>query len=124
MKLHSADLDWITQDAEKVIARHARVSTKDPDRDEYEKLGLKRGDALIAAYAEHVEADYLVTGDDPMNWAPTQATSTPSPQQQILLDSLKKQQEAFGEATDLAQRLHIPELNLNRFLSLMGFPQG
>ena len=38
MKLHSADLDWITQDAEKVIARHARVSTKDPDRDEYEKL--------------------------------------------------------------------------------------
>ena len=38
MKLHSADLDWITQDAEKVIARHARVSTKNPDRDEYEKL--------------------------------------------------------------------------------------
>lgn len=38
MKLHSADLDWITNDAEKVIARHARVSTKDPDRDEYEKL--------------------------------------------------------------------------------------
>lgn len=38
MKLHSADLDWITPDAEKVIARHARVSTKDPDREEYEKL--------------------------------------------------------------------------------------
>lgn len=38
MKLHSADLDWITTDAEKVIARHARISTKDPDRDEYEKL--------------------------------------------------------------------------------------
>lgn len=38
MKLHSADLDWITPDAEKVVARHARVSTKDPDRDEYEKL--------------------------------------------------------------------------------------
>ena len=38
MKLHSADLDWITLDAEKVIARHARVSTKDPDREEYEKL--------------------------------------------------------------------------------------
>jgi thymidylate synthase (FAD) len=38
MKLHSADLDWVTPDAEKVIARHARVSTKDPDREEYEKL--------------------------------------------------------------------------------------
>lgn len=38
MQLHTADLDWITPDAEKVIARHARVSTKDPDREEYEKL--------------------------------------------------------------------------------------
>jgi thymidylate synthase (FAD) len=38
MKLHSAEIDWITPDAEKVIARHARVSTKDPDREEYEKL--------------------------------------------------------------------------------------
>jgi thymidylate synthase (FAD) len=38
VKLHSADLDWITPDAEKIIARHARVSTKDPDRAEYEKL--------------------------------------------------------------------------------------
>jgi thymidylate synthase (FAD) len=38
MQLHTADLDWITSDAEKVIARHARVSTKDPDRAEYEKL--------------------------------------------------------------------------------------
>lgn len=38
MKLHSADLDWVTPEAEKVIARHARVSTKDPDRGEYAKL--------------------------------------------------------------------------------------
>jgi len=38
MKLHSAQLDWITPEAEKVIARHARVSTKNPDRDEYAKL--------------------------------------------------------------------------------------
>lgn len=38
MQLHSAELDWITPDAEKVIARHARVSTKNPDRDEYAKL--------------------------------------------------------------------------------------
>ena len=38
MQLHTAQLDWITPDAEKVIARHARVSTKDPDREEYEKL--------------------------------------------------------------------------------------
>lgn len=36
--MHSAALDWITSDAEKVIARHARVSTKNPDRDEYAKL--------------------------------------------------------------------------------------
>lgn len=38
MKLHTTELDWITGDAEKVIARHARVSTRDPDREEYEKL--------------------------------------------------------------------------------------
>lgn len=38
MHLHTAELDWITSDAEKVIARHARVSTRDPDREEYEKL--------------------------------------------------------------------------------------
>lgn len=38
MRLHSASLDWITPEPEKVIARHARVSTKNPDRDEYEKL--------------------------------------------------------------------------------------
>lgn len=36
--LHSATLDWITPNAEQVIARHARVSTKDPDRSEYAKL--------------------------------------------------------------------------------------
>ena len=36
--LHSAELDWLTPDAEKVIARHARVSTKNPDRDEYARL--------------------------------------------------------------------------------------
>ena len=36
--LHSATLDWITPSAEQVIARHARVSTKDPDRSEYAKL--------------------------------------------------------------------------------------
>lgn len=36
--LHSATLDWITPNAEQVIARHARVSTKDPDRAEYAQL--------------------------------------------------------------------------------------
>lgn len=38
MDLHSAYLDWITPDAEAVIARHARVSTSNPDRSEYAKL--------------------------------------------------------------------------------------
>jgi flavin-dependent thymidylate synthase len=37
-QLHTASLDWITPDSERVVARHARVSTSDPDRDEYEKL--------------------------------------------------------------------------------------
>lgn len=36
--LHNAKLDWITQDPEAVVARHARVSTKNPDRAEFEKL--------------------------------------------------------------------------------------
>lgn len=36
--LHKVELDWITPDPEKVIAKHARTSTKDPDRPEYIKL--------------------------------------------------------------------------------------
>ena len=36
--MHTAKLDWITPDAEKVIARHARVSTSNPDREEYARL--------------------------------------------------------------------------------------
>ncbi len=36
--MHTIDLDWITPDAERVIARHARVSTTDPDRAEFQKL--------------------------------------------------------------------------------------
>lgn len=36
--LHSVELDWITPDAERLIARHARVSTKDPDRGEAQRL--------------------------------------------------------------------------------------
>lgn len=36
--LHFATLDWITPDAERVVARHARVSTADPDREEFQKL--------------------------------------------------------------------------------------
>ena len=35
LEMHTAKLDWITPDAEKVIARHARVSTSNPDREEY-----------------------------------------------------------------------------------------
>lgn len=31
-------LDWITPDAERVIARHARVSTTNPDKEEYKRL--------------------------------------------------------------------------------------
>jgi len=36
--VHTAELDWITPHAEEVIARHARVSTKNPDRAEFKKL--------------------------------------------------------------------------------------
>lgn len=35
---HKVKLDWITPDASKVIAKHARVSTKNPDREEYLNL--------------------------------------------------------------------------------------
>ena len=37
-KLHSASLDWITPEAERIVAAHARVSTKDPDRGEAVRL--------------------------------------------------------------------------------------
>lgn len=36
--VHTVKLDWITEEPEKVIARHARVSTANPDREEYERL--------------------------------------------------------------------------------------
>jgi thymidylate synthase (FAD) len=36
--LHTAKLDWITPEAERVVAAHARVSTKDPDRSESIRL--------------------------------------------------------------------------------------
>ena len=38
MQLHSAELNWITPEAEKTIARHARVSTENPEREEYSRL--------------------------------------------------------------------------------------
>lgn len=37
-KLHSAKLDWITPESERIVASHARVSTKDPDRGEAVRL--------------------------------------------------------------------------------------
>lgn len=36
--LHNVQLDWITPDAQRVIARHARVSAKNPDKEEFTKL--------------------------------------------------------------------------------------
>jgi len=36
--LHFVSLDWITPHAEAVVAEHARVSTKEPKREEYKKL--------------------------------------------------------------------------------------
>jgi thymidylate synthase (FAD) len=36
--LPEVQLDWITPSAEQVMARHARVSTSNPDRDDFEKL--------------------------------------------------------------------------------------
>lgn len=36
--MHSAKLDWVTDNAERVIAKHARVSSKNPDSPEFTKL--------------------------------------------------------------------------------------
>jgi thymidylate synthase (FAD) len=36
--LHKVCLDWLTPESEKIVAKHARVSTKDPERGEVEKL--------------------------------------------------------------------------------------
>lgn len=36
--LHTATLDWITPDPERTVSHHARVSTKNPNREDYEKL--------------------------------------------------------------------------------------
>ncbi len=47
---HKVELDWITPDPERVLAKHARVSTKNPEREEYLKLlqyCLKHGHVSI-----------------------------------------------------------------------------
>ena len=69
-----------------------------------------------------VETDYLVAGKDPMSAMP--ATAGASPQQDVIIKKLQEEQKAFGEATDLARRLHVPVLTQNRFLSLIGFQLG
>lgn len=37
-RLHKVKLDWITPNAESVVAEHARVSSKNPDKYEYARL--------------------------------------------------------------------------------------
>lgn len=37
-KLHTCSLDWITPDAERIVASHARVSAKNPHQDESVRL--------------------------------------------------------------------------------------
>jgi hypothetical protein len=69
-----------------------------------------------------VQTDYLVAGDDPMSAAPAAGIGPISPTTAVGRDKLREEQEVFGEATDLAARLHIPVLNQNRFLSLIGHP--
>lgn len=65
------------------------------------------------------QTDYLVTGEDPMNFAPMGT----GPQTDVVREKLRKEQIAYGEATDMASRLHIPVLNQNRFMSLIGMTQ-
>lgn len=36
--MHTVSLDWITPDAQKVVAKHARVSSKNPDKKEFKRL--------------------------------------------------------------------------------------
>jgi len=59
-----------------------------------------------------VETDYLVAGKDPLSAAPGGSA---------LSKSVEAEGIRFGEANDLAMRLHIPVLTQNRFLSLVGF---
>jgi len=66
-----------------------------------------------------IETDYLVTGQEPMSTSGA-ATGPATPQDEIRRKKIQQQQKEFGEATDLAARLHIPVLNQNRFLSLLG----
>jgi len=66
-----------------------------------------------------VETDYLVTGQEPMGTAGS-GTGPATPQDEIRRKKIEQEQKEFGEATDMAARLHIPVLNQNRFLSLLG----
>lgn len=66
-----------------------------------------------------VQTDFLVVGDDPLSrfqMGPGGLT----PQQQADYDRVRKEQEAYGRASDMAARLYIPVLNMNRFLAMAG----
>jgi len=77
-----------------------------------ERFGGKIDDKL------NVRSDYLVVGDDPMTGFVL--TGKMTPQQQRDWEERKKEQKAYGEASELARRFWIPVLNQNRFLTLVG----
>ena len=65
-----------------------------------------------------VETDYIIVGSDPMSGISSGEALTA--QEQTRFESLRKENESMAKAIDLAQRVMIPVLNQNRFLSLVG----
>lgn len=69
-----------------------------------------------------VETDYIVVGGDPLSGVQSGEMRTPQEQARFLAS--QKEHEAMAKAVDLAQRVMIPVLNQNRFLSLVGMQPG
>lgn len=69
-----------------------------------------------------VETDYIVVGGDPLSGI--QSGDMRTPQEQARFLASQKEHEAMAKAVDLAQRVMIPVLNQNRFLSLVGMQPG
>ncbi|NIA22340.1 MAG: hypothetical protein GWP05_10345 [Anaerolineaceae bacterium] len=79
-----------------------------------ERFGGKVDDKL------NVRSDYLVVGDDPMTGFIMPASGKMTPGIRKQWEDRKKEQQAYGEASELARRFWIPVLNQNRFLTLIG----
>ncbi len=82
---------------------------------------IKRFGGIVDEKAS-VDTDYIVVGNDPLSGI--RMGDAVTPQERARTDSLRTEHEEMARALDLAQRVMIPVLNQNRFMTLVGMQPG